>query len=122
MYQGLVDGLGAVAHLQYQIQEARRSMLYALTTTDSNRQVEYADRSRGADARVAAITSRLAPTSDTGEGRGLLNALDRAWTAYLTSATRSSRRSSKVKRRRRSTATSRRAVPRSNASGWRSAR
>ena len=72
MYQGLVDGLGAVADLQYEIQEARRSMLYALTTTDSNRQVEYADRSRGADARVTAITSRLAPTSDTGEGRRLL--------------------------------------------------
>ena len=84
MYQGLVDGLGAVADLQYEIQEARRSMLYALTTTDSNRQVAYADRSRGADARVAAITSRLAPTSDTGEGRRLLDALDRAWATYLT--------------------------------------
>jgi PAS domain S-box-containing protein len=85
MYQGLVDGLGAVADLQYEIQEARRSMLYALTTTDSNRQVEYADRSRSADARVVRITSRLAPTSDTGEGRRLLNALDGAWAAYLTS-------------------------------------
>ncbi len=84
MYQGLVDGLGAVADLQYEIQEARRSMLYALTTSDINRQVEYADRSRGADARVTAITARLAPTSDTGEGRRLLNALDRAWAAYLT--------------------------------------
>jgi len=83
MYQGLVDGLGAVADLQYEIQEARRSMLYALTTTDSNRQVEYADRSRGADARVAAITSRLAPSGDTSEGRRLLGALDREWAAYL---------------------------------------
>ncbi len=52
MYQGLVDGLGAVADLQYEIQEARRSMLYALATTDPNRQVEYVDRSRSADARV----------------------------------------------------------------------
>jgi PAS domain S-box-containing protein len=84
MYQGLINGLGAVADLQYEIQEARRSMLYALTTTDSNRQVTYADRSRSADARVTAITSRLAPTSDTGEGRRLLAALDRAWAAYLT--------------------------------------
>jgi len=83
MYQGLVDGLGAVADLQYEIQEARRGMLYALTTTDSNRQVEYADRSRRADARVSAITLRLAPISDTGEGRQLLAALDRAWVAYL---------------------------------------
>ena len=40
MYRGLADGLGAVADLQDQIQEARRSMLYALTTTDTNRQIE----------------------------------------------------------------------------------
>jgi PAS domain S-box-containing protein len=85
MYQGLVDGLGAVADLQYEIQEARRSMLYALTTTDSNKQVEYADRSRAADARVAHITARLAVNSDTAESRQLLQALDRAWTAYLAS-------------------------------------
>jgi PAS domain S-box-containing protein len=83
MYQGLVDGLGAVADLQYEIQEARRSMLYALATTDSNRQVEYADRSRGADARVAAIASRLALASDTGEDTQHLDALNRDWAAYL---------------------------------------
>src|SRR5262245_41088133 len=51
MYRGLADGLGAVADLQYEIQEARRSMLYALTTTDSNLQVAYVDKSRNADAR-----------------------------------------------------------------------
>jgi len=83
MYQGLVDGLGAVADLQYEIQEARRSMLYALATTDSNRQVEYADRSRGADARVAAIASRLALPGDTGEDDRNLRALTREWRAYL---------------------------------------
>ena len=83
MYQGLVDGLGAVAQLQYEIQEARRSMLYALTTADSNRQLEYADRSRGADARVTAIIGRLASASDDGDARALVAALDGSWASYL---------------------------------------
>ncbi len=82
MYQGLVDGLGAVADLQYEIQEARRSMLYALTTSDSDQQLDYVDRSRGADARVSAITRRLAATGD-GEARALVTALEQAWADYL---------------------------------------
>ena len=45
-------------------------MLYALTTTDSNRQVEYADRSRSADARVVRITSRLAPPGTPARAAG----------------------------------------------------
>jgi PAS domain S-box-containing protein len=83
MYRGLADGLGAVADLQYDIQEARRSMLYALTTSDINRQVEYADRSRGADARVSAVIDRLAAASDNDESRRLAHDLDRAWRDYL---------------------------------------
>ncbi|MEO5821287.1 MAG: ATP-binding protein [Vicinamibacteraceae bacterium] len=83
MYQGLITGLGAVADLQYEIQEARRSMLYALTTTDSNRQLEYVDRSRGADARVTAITHRLATASDGAETQALIATLQHAWTEYL---------------------------------------
>jgi PAS domain S-box-containing protein len=83
MYQGLVDGLGAVADLQYEIQEARRSMLYALTTTDSNRQLDFVERSRGADARVAAITRRLSAAGDDDATRALVAGLERAWTEYL---------------------------------------
>jgi two-component system, sensor histidine kinase and response regulator len=83
MYQELAAGLGAVADLQYEIQEARRSMLYALTTTDSNRQVEYADRSRSADARVSTIAKRLSDAGETAEARRLVAELQQAWTAYL---------------------------------------
>jgi PAS domain S-box-containing protein len=83
MYRGLADGLGAVADLQYEIQEARRSMLYALTTTDSNRQVEYVDRSRGADARVSAVTRQLAGSSESDEARRLVQDLEQAWAGYL---------------------------------------
>src|ERR1700720_3482240 len=52
MYSDYVRDLDSTVELQYQTQEARRSMLYAVTTTDSNRQVDYADQSRVADAHV----------------------------------------------------------------------
>src|SRR5437868_3310 len=52
MYEGSVLGLRRIGELQYQAQETRRSTLYALTTNDSNLQVEYADQSREADGRV----------------------------------------------------------------------
>src|SRR5437773_7053192 len=58
MYDSSMAGLDLLNELQYQTQEARRSVLYALTTNDSNRQVEYADQSRAADATVAAIINR----------------------------------------------------------------
>jgi hypothetical protein len=45
-------GLDLLAGLQFDVQEARRRMLYALTTTDPNLQVSYADESRAADERV----------------------------------------------------------------------
>ena len=52
MYAGSVLGLRRIGEMQYQAQETRRSTLYALTTSDSNLQVEYADHSRSADQRV----------------------------------------------------------------------
>ena len=55
MHESSITALDVLNDLHYQTQEARRSMLYALTTTDSNLQVQYADGSRVADARVAEI-------------------------------------------------------------------
>ncbi len=52
MYTGAVQGLQRIGELQYDTQETRRATLYALTTNDSNLQVEYADQSRNADQRV----------------------------------------------------------------------
>jgi len=44
MYKSSVNGLQEIGELQYDAQETRRTTLYALTTTDSNLQVEYADQ------------------------------------------------------------------------------
>src|ERR1700752_5030007 len=40
MYAGAVRGLREIGELQYEAQETRRSTLYALTTNDSNLQVD----------------------------------------------------------------------------------
>lgn len=52
MYVGSVLGLHRIGELQYEAQETRRATFYALTTNDSNLQVEYADQSREADRLV----------------------------------------------------------------------
>jgi len=79
----LVGGLDLIAALQFDVQEARRRMLYALTTTDANLQVEYVDESRAADARItqriAEHLNRLTLSSD----RTAAHQFARDWTQYL---------------------------------------
>ena len=83
IYAGSVLGLRGIGELQYQAQETRRSTLYALTTNDSNLQVEYADQSRAADRRVTDGISdylahaRMPREVDVGKR------LERDWSAYL---------------------------------------
>ena len=83
IYAGSVLGLRGIGELQYQAQETRRSTLYALTTNDSNLQVEYADQSRAADRRVTdgiadyLAHARMPREVDVGKR------LQRDWPAYL---------------------------------------
>ena len=83
MYARSVLGLRQIGEMQYQAQETRRSTLYALTTNDSNLQVEYADQSREADRRVtegiAEYLKRARMPAEIEVGRGL----QRDWSAYL---------------------------------------
>ncbi|MBZ5664368.1 MAG: MCP four helix bundle domain-containing protein [Acidobacteriia bacterium] len=83
MYARSVLGLRQIGELQYQAQETRRSTLYALTTNDSNLQVEYADQSREADRRVtegiSAYLQQARMPNEIDVGRGL----QRDWSAYL---------------------------------------
>jgi hypothetical protein len=52
LYDRLAQGLDLIHELQYNTQEVRRILLYALYTSDANLQLEYAEQSRAADARV----------------------------------------------------------------------
>ena len=82
-YTSALRGMEVIGELQYQMQEARRTLLYALGTSDANLQVKYADDSRSADEQV----SRL-----LGQQEGLLDSPARTlarqrlvvnWNAYL---------------------------------------
>lgn len=83
MYTGSVHGLQQIGELQYDAQETRRATLYALTTSDSNLQVEYADQSREADQRVkdgiAEYCRQVRHPAEIATG----NRLSRDWKDYL---------------------------------------
>jgi signal transduction histidine kinase len=83
MYTWSVIGLRRIAGLQYDVQETRRSTLYALTTNDSNLQVEYADQSRAADRRVTEGIAEYLKEAETPREADLGRRLQRDWSAYL---------------------------------------
>ena len=83
MYESSMAGLDLLNQLQYLTQEARRSVLYALGTSDVNRQVEYADQSRAADAEVAAIITRHINGTSSASAVQAANRFAEDWRAYL---------------------------------------
>ncbi len=83
MYASSVLGLRRIGSLQYDAQETRRSTLYALTTNDSNLQVEYATQSREADARVTAGIAEYLQTAQIPQEFELGHRLQLDWKAYL---------------------------------------
>lgn len=82
-YSNTVHGLQQIGELQYEAQETRRATLYALTTSDSNLQVEYADQSRNADQRVKDGVAEYALQSVRPEETALADRLTRDWNSYL---------------------------------------
>jgi signal transduction histidine kinase len=83
MYAGSVQGLRRIGELQYEAQETRRATLYALTTNDSNLQVEYADQSRGADRLVTEGIAQYLVEARTPSEVEVGKRLQRDWAAYL---------------------------------------
>ena len=82
-YSGTVHGLQQIGELQYEAQETRRATLYALTTSDSNLQVEYADQSRAADQQVKNGIAEYGSEAKLPEETELANRLTRDWNNYL---------------------------------------
>jgi signal transduction histidine kinase len=83
MYTRSVYGLRRIAEVQYQAQETRRCTLYALTTSDSNLQVRYADQSRDADEEVKKGIAEFGQHANTPYEQQLGSRLEREWTTYL---------------------------------------
>jgi PAS domain S-box-containing protein len=83
MYSDLVQDFDSTVELQYQTQESRRSMLYALTTTDSNRQLDYADQSRAAEAQVQELIEEAKKVASSASEAEATSNLEREWAVYL---------------------------------------
>lgn len=83
MYVGSVIGLRGIGGLQYDAQETRRATLYALTTNDSNLQIEYADQSRDADRRVTNGINEYLGRAHTASEIEVGKRLQSDWVAYL---------------------------------------
>jgi len=82
-YSSIARGLQQIGELQYEAQETRRATLYALTTSDSNLQVEYADQSRNADQLVKDGIAEYGSHAKRHEETELADCLSRDWTSYL---------------------------------------
>jgi signal transduction histidine kinase/CheY-like chemotaxis protein len=83
LYQHLASGLDFIDDLQFNIQETRRTLLYALHTTDANRQLKYADQSRAAEATVNALLARESALTNAPNTRPHILKLQAAWQQYL---------------------------------------
>jgi len=83
IYREAIGGEKRVGALQYDAQETRRAILYALTTTDSNLQLDYADQTRAADRRVTIGIEECARQAKTREEIAHTAELKQDWTAYL---------------------------------------
>lgn len=83
IYNGSVQGLVRFGDLQYEAQETRRSTLYALTTSDGNLQVAYADQSRNADQGVKQGIAQYLARARTAEESRVGQRLANDWSAYL---------------------------------------
>lgn len=83
IYTGSVHGLERIGELQYEAQETRRATLYALTTTDSNLQVEYADQTREADRRVTEGIAEYRNEAKSTQVLALAHRLNHDWITYL---------------------------------------
>lgn len=83
MYASSVLGLRRIGSLQYDAQETRRSTLYALSTSDSNLQVVYADQSREADRRVTQGIVEYLKEANLPREIELGQRLQKDWSDYL---------------------------------------
>ena len=78
----LAQGLDLIEELQFETQEVRRTILYAVTTDDANLQVRYVDQSRAADARVGERLARPLPLAESAVLDSIA-AFSREWSSYL---------------------------------------
>ena len=83
-YAASVRDLDLLGELQYQTQEARRLMLYSLTTNDLQQQAKYADAARNAEVPVAHLIAEYLKSVAAKTDQQPVRQLAQDWQQYLT--------------------------------------
>jgi PAS domain S-box-containing protein len=83
LYGRLASGLDLIDDLQFNIQETRRTLLYALHTSDANRQLAYAEQSRAAETIVDERLSDRSALTSAPAAAAQITRLRQAWRRYL---------------------------------------
>jgi PAS domain S-box-containing protein len=83
LYERLARGLELIDELQFDMEEVRRIILYALHTSDANRQLRYAEQSRSIDAQVQFLLDNSQAVLPGATTRSRLGTVARAWQRYL---------------------------------------
>ena len=83
LYLALAHRLDVSSALEFETQEARRALLYGLTTDDANLQIEYVDRSRAADAVVRSLLDDQLATAESDLLRTTVAQAQSHWSRYL---------------------------------------
>ena len=82
-YEVDVRGLQTSGEMAFQIQEGRRTVIYALTTNDPNKQVAYVGEARAAGESVADLENRLSASRLDSGSRSALSQFSARWSNYL---------------------------------------
>ncbi|HZS48034.1 MAG TPA: ATP-binding protein [Blastocatellia bacterium] len=83
IYNGSIGGLDLIGDLQYETQEARRLVQYALTTQDTNLQVEYVDQARNQDKVIQNNLDNQRATAVSQQHLQARTRFEKDWKAYL---------------------------------------
>src|SRR3954463_2618588 len=83
LYERFGEGLDVIDDMLFETGEVRRILLYALHTSDANRQLEYVDQSRSAEGRVTRLLESRSPILSTDRTRTARKSVAAAWTEYL---------------------------------------
>jgi signal transduction histidine kinase/DNA-binding response OmpR family regulator len=83
LYRVGVTGSSLQGDLQYSLQESRRTLIYALTTNDPNRQLPYIDQARNADLDVERAIDQIGKLDLAPDYRRQIERFAGAWRRYL---------------------------------------
>ena len=83
LYDRFGEALDLIDNMLFETGEVRRILLYALHTSDANRQLEYVDQSRSAEGRVRQLLASRSPIVSTEGTRNARESVTLAWRDYL---------------------------------------